>query len=107
MNGNLTAEELQKKMQEDEDKDFREYAMNQIRYLHILEELGIPKDRSIEFFQLMIMQKIADSLYGEDGTVTENLSWICTQIITIANCVISTRDGSALQIIGDVSTSDY
>lgn len=106
MNGNLTAEELQKKMQEDEDKDFREYAMNQIRYLHILEELGIPKDRAIEFFQLMIMQKIADSLYGEDGTVTENLSWICTQIMTIANCVIGARDGSFLRIMGEVTTYD-
>lgn len=106
MNGNLTAEELQKKIQEDKDKEFREYAMEQIHNMHILEELGIPKEQSIEFMKLLTIREIADSLYWEDGSVAEQLSWICAQIMTIANCATSTRDGSFLRIISD-GTNDY
>lgn len=108
MDGNLTAEKLQKKIQEDRDEKFREYAKDQIRNLHIIEELGIPRDRSIEFLQLLIIREIADSLYSEDGiTVAEQLNWIDTHLSMIIDCTIRTKEGSFLQIIGNVSTSDY
>ena len=107
MNKNLTAEELKKKIQEDKDKEVREYAMEQIHNMHILEELGIPKERSIEFLKLLTIREIADSLCCDDGSVAEQLSWICAQIMTIANCATSTRDGSFLRIMGEVTTYDY
>lgn len=107
MNGNLTAEELQKKIQEDKDKEFREYAMEQIHNMHILEELGIPKEQSIEFLKLLTIREIADSLCCDDGIIVDNLNWINTWIRPISDCVTETRDGSFLRIIGDVTTYDY
>lgn len=107
MDKDISAEELKKKIQEDKDKEFREYGMEQIHNMHILEELGIPKEQSIEFLKLLTIREIADSLCFKDGSVAEQLSWICAQIMTIANCVGEAREGSFLRIMGDVTTYDY
>lgn len=102
----ISREEMQKRMQEDEDRHFLNEAAKIRHRIELLSAYGFDVRQSIELMKLMMLESIEYALNSECQTVSESLASIdqtledATEILM--DCQVKNQYGSAIAVTGTI-----
>lgn len=102
----MSQKEIQKKMQEDEDRYFLKEAVKIRHRIELLSAYGFDTLQSIELMKLMMLESIEYALNCEGKTVSESLASIdqtledATEVLM--DCQVKNQYGSAIAVTGTI-----
>ena len=89
---------IREELQKADDKSFKEYVQEEMRYIHILmDDFGMERKEAIEFMKYLEIKEIGGAIYGNGETIS-----IRESLADLAACVGETGKSSYLCIAGEV-----
>ena len=102
----MTNEELKQKIQQDEKREFREYAERELYPLNILRDMGYTTDQAIKIVIWLELKELNCELSGcgTFGSISENLSALADCVGYVPPRWHMTKGYHILRIGGQVDT---